>query len=203
MGLEPTRTMASPLPSPSPVPPQSTDGPTPSVGLRIAGLLVDTGALNAEQLALASRIHKKVQASRTLSSVLIELKFVTEAQIRSALRTGSIQAPIGEVLVELGRLEPHELQLALAQQRQHPQIPLEDILVDNHFVNAADVVSAQADLLNLTAVAADTIALEVPLLKRAPLATYKANGFVPVRREGDRTLVVFADPGNKQQLDLA
>lgn len=176
---------------------------TPPVGLRIAGVLVDTGMLTAEQLALASRIHKKVEAARTLSSVLIELKLVTEAQIRTALRSGKVEAPLGEVLVELGRLEPHELQLALAQQREHPQTPIEDILVDNHFVNAADVVAAQADLLNLTPVLADTVAFDVPLLKRAPISTYKAHGFVPVRREGERTLVVFADPANKQHLELA
>ena len=185
--------------APSPAPP---DGAVP-VGLRIAGVLVDAGVLTAEQLALASRIHKKVAASRTLSSVLIELKLVTEAQIRTALRSGKVEAPLGEVLVELGRLEPHELQLALAQQREHPQTPIEDILVDNHFVNAADVVVAQADLLNLTPVHADTMAFEVALLKRAPISTYKANAFVPVRRDGERTLVVFADPANKQHLELA
>jgi type IV pilus assembly protein PilB len=43
----------------------------------------------------------------------------------------------------------------------------------------------------------------VPLLKRAPISTYKANGFLPVRREGDRTLVVFAEPTNRQHLELS
>lgn len=204
--------MASPLPTAPTDPPRHPPQPaqvaadrpaTPTVGLRIAGVLVDSGVLSAEQLALASRIHKKVESARTLSSVLIELKLVTEAQIRAALRSGKVEAPLGELLVELGRLEPHELQLALAQQREHPQTPLEDILVDNHFVNAADVVAAKADLLDLTAVHADTVAFDVPLLKRAPISTYKANGFVPVRREGERTLVVFADPANTQHLELA
>jgi type IV pilus assembly protein PilB len=191
---------ASPRPAaPLPAPPDTTL----SVGLRVAGVLVDNGVITAEQLALASRIHKKVAASRTLSSVLIELKLATEAQVRGALRTGKVDAPLGEVLVELGRLEPHELQLALAQQREHPHTPVADILVDNHFVNAADVVAAQADLLDLTPVFADTMAFEVPLLKRAPISTYRANGFLPVRRDGERTLVVFADPANRQHLELA
>ena len=105
------------------------------------------------------------------------------------------------MLVELGRLEPHELQLALAQQREHPQTPIEEIFVDNHFANAADVVAAQADLLNLTPVHADTVAFELPLLKRAPMAACRAHGFVPIRREGDRVLVVFAEPANEQHLE--
>jgi type IV pilus assembly protein PilB len=47
------------------------------------------------------------------------------------------------------------------------------------------------------------MAFEVPLLKRAPISTYRANGFLPVRRDGERTLVVFADPANRQHLELA
>ena len=187
--------MASPLPA--------TTNVAPPVGLRIAGVLVDTGTLAADQLALASRIHKKVEATRTLSSVLIELKLVTETEIRAALRSGLIDAPLGDVLVELGRLEPHDLQLALAQRREHPQTPIEDILVDNHFVNAADVVAARADLLNVTAVAIDTEAFDLALLKRAPMATCRAHAFLPVRREGQRVLVAFADPLNPQHQEAA
>lgn len=85
---------------------------TPPVGVQVAGLLMDVGLLTAAQYALSTRIHSKVQTSGTLSSVLIELKFVTEEQIRGVLR--SVQASIGDLLVELGRLEPHELKLALA-----------------------------------------------------------------------------------------
>ncbi len=200
----PLSTAPTDVPWHPPRPAAAVDRPAaPAVGLRVAGVLVDTGVLTAAQLAMASRIHKKVEASRTLSSVLIELKLVTEAQIRGAIRGGGIEAPLGEVLVELGRLEPHELQLALAQKREHPQTPIEEILVDNHFVNAADVVAAQADLLNLTPVLADTMAFEIALLKRAPMATYKTHGFLPVRRDGDQVLVVFADPVNPQHREVA
>jgi type IV pilus assembly protein PilB len=176
---------------------------TSPVGLRIAGILVDTGVLSADQLALASRIHKKVAATRTLSSVLIELKLVTDAQIRAALRAGRLEAPLGDVLVELGRLEAHHLQSALARQREHPQTPIEEILVDNHFANAADVVAAQADLLDLTAVHLDTVAFDLPLLKRVPMSICRAHAFVPVQRDGGRVLVAFADPTSRQHLEAA
>jgi type IV pilus assembly protein PilB len=165
-------------------------------------VLVDTGVITAEQLALASRIHKKVEAARTLVGAHRAEGRDRGADSRRA-PLGPRRRPLGDVLVELGRLEPHELHLAIAQQREHPQTPIEDILIDNHIVNAADVVAAQADLLNLTPVMADTVAFDVALLKRAPVSTYKAHGFVPVRREGERTLVVFADPANKQHLELA
>lgn len=175
----------------------------PSVGLRIAGALVDRGVLTAEQLALATRIHAKVAASRTLSSVLVELKLATDQQIREALRNARLDVSVGDVLVELGRLDAHELQLALAQQREHPQTPLAELLVDNHFAPQADVVEALADLLDLVPVHLDTAALDLALLRRTPIQTYRAHGFLPVSRQGDRVLVAFADPGNRQHLETA
>ncbi len=198
--------MATPLPSapredsrPEPAP----AGPGPSVGVRIAGALVDSGVISAEQLALATRIHTKVQTSRTLSSVLVELKLATDAQIRAALRANRLDVSVGEVLVELGRLEPHELQLAVAQQRQHPQTPLAELLIDNHFAATADVVEALGDLLDLAPVHVDNLAFDVTLLKRAPMQTYKAHGFLPVSKSGDRVLVAFADPQNRQHVEAA
>ena len=177
--------------------------PAASVAEQLAALLVADGQLTPTQVALATRVHAKVQTSRTLSSVLIELKFVTEDQIRAALRSGKVDAPLGEMLVELGRLEPQELKLALALQHEHPDTPIGEILVDHHFVNEFQVVEVLADQLGLSAVKADSAAFDAQLLRRAPVAVYKTNLFVPVRREGDRVVVVFADPMNRQHVDIA
>jgi type IV pilus assembly protein PilB len=205
--------MASPVPSPidSPARPAAVTLPSvpadrsapPPVGVQVAGLLMDAGLLTSSQYALSTRIHSKVQTSRTLSSVLIELKAVTEEQIRGVLRSGKIDASIGELLVELGRLEPHELKLALALQHERPATPIGDILVDNHFVSEQQVVEVLADQLGLLAVQAESLAFDAQLLKRAPAAVYKSHGFVPVRREGDRVVVVFADPANRLHVDAA
>ena len=187
------------------VPPAGTTDQPPAlpVGVQIAGLLVEAGELTTDQLALATRIHAKVQTSRTLSSVLIELKFVTDDKVRLVVRTGKIVATLGDLLVELGRLEAHELKLALALQREHPTTPIGEILVDNHFVNEHQVVEVMADTLGLPAVKVDSVAFDAQLLKRAPAATYKANGFVPVRKDGTRTVVVFAEPTNRSHVDAA
>ena len=205
--------MASPVPSPvdsvakpAAAPPAgvSVDQPgPPPVGVQVAGLLMDAGVLTATQYALATRIHSKVQTSRTLSSVLIELKCVTEEQIRGVLRSGKVEASIGDLLVELGCLEPHELKLALALQHEHPATPIGEILVDNHFVTEHQVVEVIAGQLGLPAVQAGSLAFDTPLLKRAPTSAYKTHGFVPVRREGDRVVVVFAEPTNRVHLDAA
>ncbi len=187
----------------SPVPSPSDSVASTPVGVQVAGLLMDAGLLTETQFALATRIHSKVQTSRTLSSVLIELKCVSEEQIRGVLRSGKVDAAIGDLLVELGRLEPHELKLALALQHEHPATPIGDLLVDNHFVTEHQVVEVVADQLGRPAVQAETLAFDAQLLKRAPASVYKSHGFVPVRRDGDRVVVVFADPANRLHLDAA
>lgn len=201
--LPTTRPPTPVLPATPPAPAIEAPAATTPVGLQIAGMLVETGGITAEQLALATRIHKKVGASRSLSSVLTELKLATDADLRAMLRTGRIDATLGDVLVEFGRLEPHELQTALALQREHPETPLEDILVDSHFVGVADVVAARADLLNVLPVHVDTAAFDFTLLKRASIAVCRAHGFVPVTRDGGGVLVAFADPAVREHVDAA
>jgi type IV pilus assembly protein PilB len=180
-----------------------TSAPQVAVGEEIAAALVEAGALSAVNLALARRIHAKVQATRTLSSVLLELKHVTEEQIRAALRSGKVQAPVGDLLVELGRLEPHELKLALTIQRERPATPMGEVLVDNHFINEHELVELLADQLGLEAVSLDTLSFDSQLLRRTPVATYRTHGFIPLRREGERVVVAFADPANRQHLETA
>jgi len=180
-----------------------TSAPQVAVGEEIAAALVEAGALSAVNLALARRIHAKVQATRTLSSVLLELKHVTEEQIRAAIRSGRVQAPIGDLLVELGRLEPHELKLALTIQRERPATPIGEVLVDNHFINEHELVELLADQLGLEAVSLDTLSFDSQLLRRTPVATYRTHGFIPLRREGERVVVAFADPANRQHLETA
>lgn len=173
------------------------------VGEQFAAFLVAAGQLTPDQLRLAGRVHGKVKTTRTLTSVLLELKHVTEDQLREALRAGTIHAPLGDVLVELGLVEAHELKLAEAMRRDRPSASLADILVDNHFVNERDLISVLADQRGLVSAVLDGAALDVSLLKRAPLATYKTHQFVPLTRQGDRVLVAFVDPDSTPALEAA
>ena len=190
-------------PSPPPAGAGAEALPARPVGSQVADLLIEAGHLSAEQLALANRIHAKVRATRTLTSVLLERKAVTDEQVRGALRSGRVRAPIGELLVELGLLEPHELQLALALQREQPTTPIGEILVDNHFVNEHELLGVLADQLGLASPTLETTVLDTALLRKAPVSVYKSHGFLPLRKEGASVLMAFAEPTNAQHLDTA
>jgi type IV pilus assembly protein PilB len=173
------------------------------VGARLADLLVEAGLLSADHLILATRIHGKVRGSKTLTAVLLELKHVTDDHIRQVLRTGRVRASLGDLLIELGLVEPHELKLAEAMQRERPGLTLGDCLVEQHHISEAELVSLLADQLGVASPPLEGAAFDPGLLKRAPLAACKTHQFLPVGKDGDRVVVAFVDPTNAAALDAA
>ena len=190
--------------------PTGSDGPSaaeaqpagPAVASQIADLLVKDGRLTEAQLVHATRVHGKIAGDRTLVSVLIDLRYVDEEQIRAALRKNRTAVKLGELLVELGHLSPADLKLALALQRDRPTVPLGDILAENHFINEQEVYAVLADVLDLVHIYPESTDFDRKLLRRAPLQVYAAHSFLPVRQDGPVT-VVFGDPLDRQKVDLA
>ena len=179
--------------------------PTPAraVGAQLADLLVQAGHLAEDQLRIATRIHAKVQATRTLTSVLLEKKSITQQQLRDVLRTGKVRAPLGDVLVEVGLLAGEELKLALAMQREKPSASLEEVLIDNHFVSEYELMDIVASQLGLASPPLHSAQFDPALLKKAPFPVYKTQSFLPLRRDGASVVVVFAEPTNAGHVETA
>ncbi|MEZ5290698.1 MAG: hypothetical protein R2745_06425 [Vicinamibacterales bacterium] len=149
------------------------------VGDQLAERLLAGGHLTPAQLGLATRVHAKVKATRTFTSVLLEMKHVSEAQVRAALRSSPLDAPLEDLLAELGLVEPHELTLALALQRERPSTSLADVLVDNHFIGGTGATLGRRRSPGVErASRLDGTLLDAALLKRASLAVYRTHGFL-------------------------
>jgi type IV pilus assembly protein PilB len=172
-----------------------------SAGDQLADGLLAAGCLDAGTLRLARRVHAKVRATRSLSSILVELRHVTPDQIREVLRQQRVTAPLPDLLLELGLIEPHDLQLARAMQIERPGVTLADVLVENHFVGESDLLDLTADLLGLPHVALDTVSFDMALLRQAPARLYRSCECLPIVREADGVVVAFADPGNVRNLE--
>lgn len=189
--------------SPAPAVTAAVDPAVRPVGAQIAHLLREAGRLSAEQLTLATRVHSKVRTTRTITSVLLELKFVTEEHVRQALRSGRVDAPLGDVLLELGLVEPHELKLAEALQRERPSLSVGDCLVENHFLSEPELMGVVADHLGVAAAHLEGATFDLALLRRTPLTTYRTHQFLPLGRDGERVAVAFADPRHPAALEAA
>ncbi|MGE0143251.1 MAG: GspE/PulE family protein [Planctomycetota bacterium] len=111
-------------------------------------------------------------ARRLLGQVLKDLGFLHEGQIQEALMVQREKGGrIGEILLELGHLQPAELTRGLAQQAGLP------------FVDVA------------------TASVEAKALEKVDVTTARAFGVLPLRIENGALMVALSDPANLSVLE--
>ncbi|MCC8993146.1 MAG: Flp pilus assembly complex ATPase component TadA [Candidatus Contendobacter sp.] len=169
--------------------------PAGDTGLEIAKFLIEDGVITDEQLAYATRVRTKLSSERPLLSILNEIGYVSLDQQRTVLRNHRVSVRIGALLVELGHLRGQDLRAALALQRESGSSKkLGDILLENHFIEENKLIEVLADQLGFPQIVPDLGDIDRKLLDRANPNWYLQRHFVPIRPEGDKILVAFADP---------
>lgn len=169
--------------------------PAGDTGLEIAKFLIEDGVITDEQLAYAVRVRTKLSSARPLLSILNEIGYVSLDQQRTVLRNHRVSVRIGALLVELGHLREQDLRAALALQRESGSgKKLGDLLLENHFIEENKLIEVLADQLGFPQIVPDLGDIDRKLLDRANPNWYLQRHFVPIRMEGGKTLVAFADP---------
>jgi type IV pilus assembly protein PilB len=176
-----------------------------AVGGAIVDLLLEEGVVRSEEIRLAQRIHAKLTDPVPLLSVLVERKSVTDDQIKTVLRKRRLDIPLGALLLELGVLDPRDLQMALELQHEDParKKMLGEVLVDHHFVDEQELTELIASQLGFEFIEPRLANLDPELLARSNHGWMTKNDFVPVRRDGDKIVVAFSDPLNSEHIEAA
>lgn len=172
----------------------------------IVALLRKEGVISDEQIAFAQRIHAKLTEEKPLLGVLLELESVSETQIKEALHKHRLDVRLGDLLVELQFLDPHDLRMVLDLQNEDPgrKAKLGELLVEHHFVDEQALTELLASQLGFELVELHLADLDRSLLGRASPAWMIQNEFVPIRKdENGKLVVVFSDPTNRTQVDAA
>lgn len=108
---------------------------------------------------------------------------------------------LGEVLVARGRLQPEQLQSALGYQRKWG-VPLGQVLVDQRFVAAREVLQVLAEQAGLRSVDLDAVQPDPALLSLVTRKVAQTHRVVPLRLEPDGTFVVaMAAPASLASVD--
>jgi len=177
---------------------------TEQIGPIVRMLLAD-GVVDDEQVRYATRIQEKLTRPGPLLGVLKELGHVDDAAIRATLTKHRLEVPIGDMLVELGHLEPDELRMALDIQQRDPtqKKKLGQILVEHRFVEDRQLAEMLAVQLGFELVEPSPSGLDPKLLARTNPAWMTKFEFLPMRREGDEVVVAFADPTNPTSTEAA
>jgi type IV pilus assembly protein PilB len=172
------------------------------VGLHIANLLVQNGDIEAEQLEYAKRIWSKLKSTKTLVSVILELRLITEEKLQSTLRANPLSIPLGALLVELGYLRDSDLRTALALQSDDPKRKLGEILIEAHLLKEEDLVKALSYQFGIECQHPAKATPEAALFRAAPVAWFRGKNCIPLMRRDGAVVVAFADPSNQRQIDL-
>jgi type IV pilus assembly protein PilB len=170
----------------------------------VISLLLKEGCITTDQLAYSERIRAKLDRSKALLDVLKDLKFIDEEKIRSTIRKHRLSIRIGDLLLELGYIKENDLNIACEIQRFSKQPKkIGQILVEQNIIGERELVDVLALQLGLTVVDPNFMEIDSALFRKAPPAWYNNHRLIPIRREADQTLIAFADPMDRYDLDEA
>lgn len=173
--------------------------------LPLARILIEEGLVTAEQLAHAERVRTKLRSDRSLLEVVKEIHGLDDLALQAVLARRRHDVRLGDLLVELGYLRPEYLETALAIQREDPasKLRIGEVLVAHHFIEESRLVEVLAMHLGFPLETPDLAEPPADLAEPLPLQACEQHAFVPMRREGERVVVAFADPTNPSALEAA
>lgn len=176
--------------------PAQPPAPANESGGQIAQILLDQGVLSREQLTYALRIRAKLGEEYSLVRVLKDLEYLSDQQLREALRQQGRTVPLGNLLVELGYLRTAELQAALKAQKE-PQYKgkrLGEFLLEKRLIQERELIEVLADQLGFPSVEPSFSEIPPELLVIVKPEWCRRIGAIPLSREADRVMVAFVDP---------
>ncbi|RLB67875.1 MAG: secretion system protein E [Deltaproteobacteria bacterium] len=174
--------------------PAAKSPPTSQNGDAIARLLIEQGLITEEQLIYTKRVKAKLVSDRSLIEIFKELRLLTNQQLSEVLKQKRLNIRIGDLLVELGHIRQDELDAALAIQAEHKKQKLGDILVEYGFIDEHRLIEILASKLGYPFIEPVFADIDCDLLAQVPPKMFMQHTFVPVARENDRVVIVFADP---------
>lgn len=176
---------------------------TDSTSDKILSVLIEAGLLTPEKAKTARRVKEKVSPDKTMIAVLKELDYIRDSELKEVLRANRTALRIGDLLVEFGYLSLEKLRAALEIQQSEKGKQLGQIIVGHQFMSEQDFLEALSVQLGFPFVNLSAQDLDMALIDQAPMKWCRASRFLPIRREGSRVLVAFADPFDKAAIESA
>ena len=170
----------------------------------VVQILLKEGVLSQKQIEHAHRVLSKLETRRPLTSVLKELKFITDDQINTALANNPITLEIGDLLVELGHIKEKDLKIAKEiQSNDKSKRNVEQILVDQHIIDERLLMDVLGLKLGMQYLEPEFAQIDPKLFSKAPIKWYAKNKLIPLNSENNKIQIAFLDPQDEQSLQAA
>ena len=166
--------------------------------------LLQNGYLTDEQVNYARRVQSKLEVPPPLLQVVKELKYLTDEQIKAAVRKHPVSMRIGSLLMELGHIRATDLQTAIRiQAEEKSRRKLGEILVDHQFIEERLLLETLSLQLRVPFLEPTWGSIDHKLFAKVPLKWYEAHHLLPIRAEGMAIIVAVADPLDQNELQAA
>jgi len=165
-------------------------------------MLVEAGLVSEEQVEDAARAQAEFKRI-PLGQILVQHGKLSplEAERAEGLRAESAMR-LGDVLIEQGLVEDHDVQHAVRQQRRLRQLRLGDILVERGLVTEEAVCRTLARKFRLPFVDLDDVELDAEVLAELPEGIAERYGVLPLSSTTQALTVAVADPLGNDHLDV-
>ncbi len=171
---------------------------------QIVGFLLKEQLVTQDQVTYAQRILSKLETPRPLVDILKELKYITDDQIRSAIRSNRVSIRLGSLLEELGYISDNELhQVFQIQKEERHKRKIGEIIVAKGFISERQLVDILSLQLGFPFIELEFVQVDQALFTKAPIRWYEQHLFIPVTMEDQNVVVAFADPLDQAALDAA
>lgn len=165
----------------------------------IGAMLQRAGCIDEAYLAKCNRLLAKLGDETTLFSVLEKMGKADQTLLLECVRQQQPDLPLGVLLVELGIVDRTQLRQALRLQEQGKfEQKIGEVLVSRRMIKERDLTRVLSCQLGFLSAEPDINDCDPELLERLTLKTARSMGFIPIRHQGDETVVAFIDPMNQE-----
>lgn len=175
-------------------PSQTVAAPSQGAGV-LASILLEQNVVSQEQIAYALRVRKKIATPQTMLQTLVDLGYTTSDKVKETLRFSKLNIRLGDLLIELGYLTEADLRQALGMQKElGGNKRLGEILVDGGFIEERRLMETLSYQVGFPVISINFNKLDKSLFNIIPESVCKEFDILPVSKEGDTITVAFADP---------
>lgn len=149
----------------------------------IVDCLVKQNVINEKQVQHALRIKSKLASDITLLDILVELGYLSENQIKEALRKENLSIRVGDLLLELGYITKEKLNAALEIQKKEKHKKLGEILIEYKFLSENSFLELLSVQMGFPHIEPDILEIDRELASKIPLEWCRANQFIPIKKK--------------------
>ena len=136
----------------------------------IVSILMQKGHLTRQQIAYAARVHSQIHTSKSMLTVIKELNYIDDEQIRKTIRENLASVRIGELLIELGLISKADLETGLnLQSEETPKKKLGEVLVEHHLIDEQKFIEVLSLQLGFPFIEPEFADINRRLFSSAPL----------------------------------